>query len=42
MAIQTISPEQAFHRCDPGSFSFETTSEVANRASSSRPAMFAI
>jgi lon-related putative ATP-dependent protease len=28
MAIHKISPEEAFHRCDPDSFSFETTTEV--------------
>jgi lon-related putative ATP-dependent protease len=28
MAIHKISPEEAFHRCAPDSFSFETTTEV--------------
>jgi len=29
MTIHTISPDEAYHRCDPAGFSFETTSEVA-------------
>jgi lon-related putative ATP-dependent protease len=28
MTIQTINPEEAYHRCNPDSFSFETTEEV--------------
>ncbi len=28
MTIHNISPDEAFHRCDPDSFSFETTSDV--------------
>ena len=28
MSVHKISPEEAYHRCDPDSFSFETTSEV--------------
>ena len=28
MTIHQISPDEAYHRCDPNSFSFETTSEL--------------
>jgi len=28
MTICKISQEEAYHRCDPNSFSFETNSEV--------------
>ncbi len=28
MTVHKISPEEAYHRCDPDSFSFETTTEV--------------
>jgi len=33
MTIHKISPAEAYHRCDPESFSFETTSEVEELSS---------